>query len=57
MRPRLSLTPYPLELRRRVEVAIKALIDFGTWDHQVAIRKWSFRSIAEIAERMRTLPN
>jgi hypothetical protein len=44
------------ELRQRVETAIKGLIDFATWDRQVAIQDVEFNCIADIAARMKTLP-
>ena len=39
-----------------VETAIKGLIDFATWDRQVAIQDVEFNCIADIAARMKTLP-
>jgi hypothetical protein len=44
------------ELRRRVETAIMSLIDFETWNRQVAIQDVEFASIADIAAKMKALP-
>jgi hypothetical protein len=44
------------ELRRRVETAIRSLIDFETWNRQVAIQDVEFASIADIAAKMKALP-
>jgi hypothetical protein len=44
------------ELRRRVEQAVTSLIDFETWNRQVAIQQVEFDSIAQFAEQMKALP-
>ena len=44
------------ELRLRVEEAVTSLIDFETWDRQVAVQKVEFGCIADIATTMKTLP-
>src|ERR1017187_3527206 len=44
------------ELRRRVEMAIKEMIDFEKWDRQVAIQQVEFNCIADFAARIKALP-
>jgi hypothetical protein len=44
------------ELRRRVERAVTSLIDFETWDRQVAVQQVEFDSIARFAEQVKALP-
>lgn len=45
-----------VELRRRVETAIKELIDCATWNRQVAIQQVEFNCIAEFAATIKALP-
>jgi hypothetical protein len=44
------------ELRRRVERAVKARIDFSQWDRQVEIQEVEFKSIARVAAAFKNLP-
>ena len=44
------------ELKRRVEDAVRGLIDRERWDRQVMVQNVEFASIAEIADRMKNLP-
>lgn len=44
------------ELRRRVEKAIKGLIDFEIWNRQVAVQEVEFDCIADFAARIKGLP-
>jgi hypothetical protein len=39
-----------------VETAIKELIDCDTWDRQLAIQQVEFNCIADIAAKMKALP-
>jgi len=43
------------ELKRRVENAIKGLIDFDLWNRQVMVQKVELASIADFAERMKAI--
>jgi hypothetical protein len=55
--PTVELDALPAgELRWRVEKAIKRLIDFDTWNRQVAIQDVEFACIADIAAKMKALP-
>jgi hypothetical protein len=44
------------ELRRRVEQAVKGLIDFDKWNRQEAVQEMEFVCIADIAAKMKSLP-
>lgn len=44
------------ELRLRVEQAVTSLIDFETWNRQVAVQEVEFACIADIATKMKALP-
>jgi hypothetical protein len=44
------------ELRRRVEEAVSALVDYEQWERQLAVQQVELNCIADIAERIRTLP-
>jgi hypothetical protein len=44
------------ELPRRVESAVKGLIDGDIWDRQLAVQEMECKCIAEFAERMKSLP-
>lgn len=43
------------ELKRRVEEAIEGLIDFDLWNHQVMVQEAECASIADIADRMKSI--
>jgi hypothetical protein len=44
------------ELKRRVEEAIEELIDWERWDRQIMVQDVELASIAEIADKMKNLP-
>jgi len=44
------------ELRRRVEEAVTGLIDFETWNRQVAVQELEFACIGRIADTFKNLP-
>jgi hypothetical protein len=46
----------PNELRRRVEKAIKSMIDFRLWNQQISTEKMEFDSITRFAEMVKNLP-
>jgi len=51
-----QLDPLPLpELRERMVVAVKRLIDMDTWERQVAIQQVEFECITTIAQQFRGL--
>jgi hypothetical protein len=45
-----------VELRRRVEQAVSSLIDFESWKRQTAVQEVEFACIADIAAKMKALP-
>jgi len=44
------------ELRRRVDSAVRELVDDALWERQVAVQQVELNCIAEFAERMKALP-
>jgi hypothetical protein len=44
------------ELRRRVDAAIRELVDPERWQRQIAVEEVEFNSIADIATRVKLLP-
>ena len=55
--PTIELDALPVEeLRRRVQTAIRLLIDFDSWNRQVEIQNVELNCIAEFADRVKNLP-
>jgi hypothetical protein len=55
--PTVELDALPVdELRHRVRNAIEGLIDFESWNRQVAVQKLELKCIAEFADRVKNLP-
>jgi hypothetical protein len=55
--PTVELDALPAaELRRRVDAAVEALVDHSLWERQVQVQQVELNCIAEIAERMKSLP-
>jgi hypothetical protein len=44
------------ELKHRIDIAIRSLIDFDLWDRQIMVQNVELASIAEIADKMKNLP-
>jgi hypothetical protein len=55
--PTVELDALPVdELRRRVREAVEGLIDYDLWNRQIQVEEVELASIADIAERMKSLP-
>jgi len=55
--PTVELDALPVEeLRRRVRTAIEDLIDFDLWNRQIAVQQVELKSIADFADRVKSLP-
>jgi hypothetical protein len=46
----------PEELRRRVEHAVRGLIDWERWQHQVEVQEVELQCIVDIANQIKNLP-
>jgi len=44
------------ELRRRIDAAVRELVDHERWERQIAIQQVEFNSIAEVAAVVKSLP-
>ena len=44
------------ELKHRIDISIRSLIDFDLWDRQIMVQNVELASIAEFADRMKNLP-
>ena len=55
--PTVELDALPAaELRRRIEEAVRGIVDFELWDRQLAVQQAELNCILEFAERMKHLP-